>query len=123
MSENWKGELTEYSERRFFGTDCDRDRFIDSIRRDAERCDDDDDEALVSAIEPGIKVVTNQYYNSQRQSPTMMVAVQSLIYSKKYRKIYIFTSSTDSSSPSASSSSSISDSVPDSDSSSSLSLS
>lgn len=45
----------EYSEGRFFGTDCDRDRFIESIRREAEgfcRCGgEDDDEAWLSEVD------------------------------------------------------------------------
>ena len=53
--EKWKEELTEYSEVRFLGTDCDRDRFIDSMRREAEgfwRCaGDDDDEAWLSEVD------------------------------------------------------------------------
>lgn len=56
---------------RFFGTDCDRDRFMDSMRREAEgfcRCTcEDDDEAWLSEVdaiilrlekkwEPGLRV-------------------------------------------------------------------
>jgi hypothetical protein len=53
--ENWKGELTEYSGVRFLA-DCDRDRFIDSMRREAEgfcwRCAGrDDDEAWLSNVD------------------------------------------------------------------------
>ena len=47
MKLNCKGELTEYSGVRFLGTDCDRDRFIDSMRREAEgfwRCGGEDDD-------------------------------------------------------------------------------
>lgn len=58
VSCNWKGELTEYSDSggRFFGTDCDRDRFIDRItRREGEgfwRCGgEDDDEAWLSDVD------------------------------------------------------------------------
>ena len=52
--ENWKGELTEYSGIRFLA-DCDRDHFIDSMRREAEgfwRCaGEDDDEAWLSDVD------------------------------------------------------------------------
>lgn len=53
MSRNWKGELTEYSGVRFLGTDCDRDRFIEDMRREAEglwRCGGDDDEEAWSRL-------------------------------------------------------------------------
>ena len=43
---NLKGELTECSGVRFLGTDCDRDRFTDDMRREAEgfwRCAGEDD--------------------------------------------------------------------------------
>lgn len=52
--ENWKGELTEYSGDRFLA-DCDRDRFIDSMRREAEgfcrSAGEDDDEAWLSDVD------------------------------------------------------------------------
>lgn len=52
--ENWKKELTEYSGDRFLA-DCDRDRFIDSMRREAEgfwRCaGDGDNEAWLSDVD------------------------------------------------------------------------
>ena len=52
--EYWKGQLTEYSGVRFLA-DCDRDRFIESMRREAEgfwRCtDEDDDEAWLSDVD------------------------------------------------------------------------
>lgn len=53
MSWNWKGELTEYSGVRFLGTDWDKDRFIDDMRREAEglwRCGGDDDEEAWSRL-------------------------------------------------------------------------
>jgi hypothetical protein len=52
--ENWKKELTGYSGVRFLA-DCDRDRFIDIMRREAEgfwRCAGElDDEAWLSEVD------------------------------------------------------------------------